>query len=75
VPAPALVAQAASNGVSAGQVIIWIVVAALLLGLYRLNRASRRKADAEYWRRRARQEELKRSDPDMAPPSDEDDPG
>ena len=45
--------------------VMWVVVAIVILGLYFLLRASRRKADEEYWARRKADEERIANDPDM----------
>ena len=45
--------------------ILWAVIAAVILGLYFLTKAARRKASQEYWDRRKAEEERIANDPDM----------
>ncbi|NNK91305.1 MAG: hypothetical protein HKO87_02630 [Acidimicrobiia bacterium] len=46
--------------------IVWIVMLAVIIGLYLLITRTRRKASEEYWRRRQAEEEARKNDPDMA---------
>lgn len=62
--------QVASDGDGFGAAVVWAVIAAVIIGLYFLNRASRRKADDAYWKQRTFEERLKANDPDMAQDED-----
>lgn len=45
--------------------VVWLVVAAVILGLYFLMKTARKKATREYWDRRKAEEERIANDPDM----------
>ncbi len=45
--------------------VVWAVLAVIILGLYLLMKASRKKATKEYWDRRKAEEERIANDPDM----------
>ena len=45
--------------------VLWVIIAAVILGLYFLSKAARRKASEEYWNRRKAEEERIANDPDM----------
>ncbi len=45
--------------------VVWAVLAVVILGLYLLMKASRKKATKEYWDRRKAEEERIANDPDM----------
>lgn len=54
--------------------LVFLVVGVALVGVYWLIRRSRRRSEDAYWDRKAREEDLRRNDPDMARPSDSDPP-
>jgi hypothetical protein len=58
-----------------GALVVFVIVGVALGGVYWLIRRSRRRSENDYWERRAREEKLRRNDPDMARPSDTDQPG
>ena len=48
-----------------GELVIWIIMAIVIYGLYRLLLASRRRASKAYFDSRKAEEDLRRNDPDM----------
>lgn len=48
-----------------GALVVWGIVAAIILGLYFVLRATRRRSVDDYWRRSRREEQLRDDDPDM----------
>lgn len=48
-----------------GGVLVWIIVAAVIVGLYLITRRSQRRANETYQNRREAAEDLRRNDPDM----------
>jgi predicted LPLAT superfamily acyltransferase len=63
---PLVFAQAESS-LSTGfaQVAVWLVVAAVIVGLYLVIRRTRRKAQRQFLDRTRREEEMRRNDPDI----------
>jgi len=45
--------------------VVWVVLAAIILGLYFLMKSSRKKATEEYWARRRADKDRIANDPDM----------
>lgn len=45
--------------------VVWVVLAAVILGLYFLLKSSRKKATEEYWARRQAEKDRIANDPDM----------
>lgn len=57
-----------------GSLFVFVAVGLALGGVYWIVRRSRRRSEQDYWDRRAREEEMRRNDPDMAKPADPVDP-
>ena len=47
------------------ELVVWLAVAAVILGLYFFMKSARKKAAAEYWERRRSEQERIANDPDM----------
>ncbi|NNC73994.1 MAG: hypothetical protein HKN93_00650 [Acidimicrobiia bacterium] len=46
--------------------VVWVILLAVIVGLYMLISRTRRRASEDYWRRREAEEEARKNDPDMA---------
>jgi hypothetical protein len=65
---PLLIALAESDSIIPEETsarIVWLVIGAVILGLYFLMKSSRKKATREYWDRRKAEEDRIANDPDM----------
>ena len=65
---PLLIALAESDSIIPEETsarIVWVVIGAVILGLYFLMKSSRKKATQEYWDRRKADEDRIANDPDM----------
>ena len=63
---PALFAQIASTVPSGGaEALVWVLVAALIVGLYLVIRHTRIKSRNHYLDRAKREGDMRRNDPDM----------
>jgi hypothetical protein len=63
-----LIAQAESDPIIPDETsarIVWLVIAAVILGLYFFMKRARKNATEEYWARRKAEEERRANDPDM----------
>ena len=66
----ATLGQATDDGIiptDGGQLVVWIIVATVIVTLYRRTRRSQRRANDAYWNRRQAEDELRKNDPDMRP--------
>lgn len=69
----AIVAQAFELPTTAGEWIIWIVIAAVIVGLWLVLRRTRQRAYRDYFERQRAAEQRRLNDPDMASPDPTDD--
>lgn len=53
-----------------GQVVLWLVGAGLILGLWLIIARSRKRSYNAYWERRRKEQQLRENDPDMAKPDE-----
>lgn len=53
---------------SGAEWVIWIVIAAVIVGLWLVIRSTRQKAYRDYWERQRRAKDQRLNDPDMAKP-------
>ncbi|MCH7668024.1 MAG: hypothetical protein IIC71_02280 [Acidobacteria bacterium] len=60
--------QGAEEPIGGG--VVWVLGAAIVLGLYALIRRTQRRAETQYWERKDRDEKARRDDPDMRPLDD-----
>ena len=51
-----------------GQIVFWLIGAAVILGLWFVIARSRKRSYNAYWDRRRKEQQLKDDDPDMAKP-------
>jgi hypothetical protein len=62
------IAQAESGSIipdGGSELVVWLAVAAVILGLYFFMKSARKKAAADYWERRRAEQERIANDPDM----------
>jgi len=60
------IAQAATGLPSGGaETVVWLLVAAVIVGLYLVVRRTRNASRRDYLDRRRREEEMRKNDPDM----------
>ncbi len=53
---------------SGGEAFIWLIIVAVIIGLYVLVKRTRARAYEDYWARRRAEEQRRRDDPDMRDP-------
>lgn len=70
----AIVAQSFQVPTTTGEWIIWIVIAAVIVGLWLLIRRTRQRAYRDYFERQRAAEQRRLNDPDMAQPHAQDNP-
>ena len=65
--APILLTEASDGVVPAdpGARILFVIIGVVILGLYFLLRATRRRSEDAYWERRQREQDRRNADPDM----------
>jgi cytochrome c-type biogenesis protein CcmH/NrfF len=69
----AIVAQSLQLPTTAGEWLIWIVIAAVIVGLWLVIRRTRQRAYRDYFDRQRAAEQQRLNDPDMARPDTGDD--
>jgi len=68
----ALVATEPQGGLPGGgaETVIWVVLGAVLVGLYLLIRRTRRRSERAFMDARRREDQLRANDPDLRRPDD-----
>lgn len=65
-----IVAQTLQLPDNTGEWIVWLVIAAIIVGLWLVIRRTRQRAYRDYFERQRAAEQRRRDDPDMADPED-----